>query len=119
MARGGGLIASKITMGELLRNDPQCENPDVRYRRLMFRCWHRGTQEGDLILGMFADEFLKGLDVAQIDRFEALLDCPDPDLFDWIFCSSTPPPEHDHDVMNLLRGFATGPHHRPRRTGQY
>jgi|SoiMethySBSTD1v2_1073268.scaffolds.fasta_scaffold28463_3 antitoxin CptB len=107
------------TMGDLLRNDVQLENPDARYRRLMFRCWHRGTQESDLILGMFADGFLKSLDDAQLDRFEALLDCTDPDLFDWMFGVSAPPPEHDHDVMSLLRGFIAAPYHRPRQSGQH
>jgi antitoxin CptB len=103
-------------MSDLLSHD---ECLDVRCRRLLFRCWHRGTQESDMILGMFADAFLKSLDSAQLDRFEALLDCSDPDLFDWIFGGSTPPPEHDHDVMRLLRGFSAAPHHRPRQSGQH
>ena len=29
----------------------QHDHLDVRCRRLLFRCWHRGTQESDLILG--------------------------------------------------------------------
>jgi antitoxin CptB len=103
-------------MSDLLSHD---ECLAVRCRRLLFRCWHRGTQESDMILGMFADEFLKSLDRAQLDRFEALLDCADPDLFDWIFGGSTPPPEHDHDVMSLLRNFSTTPHHRPLQSGQH
>ena len=78
-------------------------DPDFRRRRLLFRCWHRGTQEGDLILGSFAETALIGFDSAQLDRFEALLDCTDPDLFDWITARTAPPPLHDHDVMRLLR----------------
>jgi antitoxin CptB len=38
-----------------------------------------------------------------LDRFEALLDCTDADLFDWVTGQDTPPPEHDHDVMRMLR----------------
>jgi antitoxin CptB len=82
-----------------LRND----HFDIRRRRLLFRCWHGGTQENDFILGSFAEASLSGFDSAQLDRFEALLDCADPDLFDWI-TGRTPPP-HDHDVMRLLRSF--------------
>jgi len=52
--------------------------PDIRCRRLLFRCWHRGTQENDLILGAFAETSLARLDSNQLDRFEALLDCPTP-----------------------------------------
>ena len=83
------------------------EHPDIRRRRLLFRCWHRGTQEIDLILGSFAESSLAGLDSAQLDRFEALLDCSDPDLFDWIVGGIAPPPQHDHDVMRLLRGLSS------------
>jgi antitoxin CptB len=79
------------------------EHLDLRRRRLLFRCWHRGTQESDLVLGSFAEGRLETLDSHQLGRFEALLDCTDPDLFDWIFGVSDPPPEHDHDVLALLR----------------
>jgi antitoxin CptB len=94
------------------------ERPDVRHRRLLFRCWRRGTQESDLVLGSFAEHSLKALDNDQLGRFEALLDCTDPDLFDWIFGVSDPPPEHDHDVMRLLRGFCTERHLTPQRSAQ-
>ena len=67
------------------------EHRDVRCRRLLFRCWHRGTQESDLILGSFAEDSLQTLDSGHLGRFEALLDCTDPDLFDWIFGVSDPP----------------------------
>jgi antitoxin CptB len=84
----------------------QQDDRHVRCRRLLFRCWHRGTQESDLILGRFAEVHLAGFDSAQLDRFEALLECTDPDLFDWIIGGFPPPKEYDHDVMRLLRGFA-------------
>ena len=45
--------------------------------------WHRGTRESDLILGRFAEAHLAGFDAAQLDRYEALLECADADLFDW------------------------------------
>jgi antitoxin CptB len=78
---------------------------DVRRRRLLFRCWHRGTQEIDIILGSFATSSLNGFESAQLECFEALRDCADIDVFDWITGRSTPPPAHDHDVMRLLSSF--------------
>jgi len=83
--------------------------PDIRCRQLLFRSWHGGTQEIDLILGPFAEAALATFDSAQLDRFEALLDCSDIDLFDWITGRTTPPPAHDHDVMRLLRSFSDRP----------
>ena len=81
------------------------DHPDLRCRRLLFRSWHRGTQESDLILGSFAERFLQGFDSRQLDRFEALLDCNDADLFGWIIEGATPPPQYNNEIMHLLRNF--------------
>jgi antitoxin CptB len=93
----------------LAKNKSGEPGSDVRRRRLLFRSWHRGTQESDLMLGAFAEIFIPDLDAGQLDRFEALLDCSDAELFDWILGGSTPPEQYDHDVMRLLRDFCTGP----------
>jgi antitoxin CptB len=85
---------------------------DIRRKRLLFRAWHRGTREADLILGSFAEAYLPGFDAAQLDRFEALLECPDAELFDWINARALPTPEYDHDVTQLLLAFR----YRPRPT---
>ena len=78
---------------------------DLRCKMLRFRSWHRGTREADLLLGSFADAHLTGFDGAQLDRYEALLDCSDADLFDWIAGRVPPPPAHDNDVTCLLLAF--------------
>jgi antitoxin CptB len=78
---------------------------DFRRKRLLFRSWHRGTRESDLILGRFAEAHLARFDEAQLDRYEALLDCPDADIFDWIAGRAAPPPPYDTDVMRLLLAF--------------
>ena len=48
-------------------------------------------------------------DEGQLDRFEALLECEDADLFDWVSRRTVPPPAHDHDVMRLLLAFRSTP----------
>ncbi len=96
-------------MDQLISDHPSGDHSDVRYRRLLFRSWRRGTQESDLILGSFAAIRLRGFDNAQLDRFEALLDCTDPELFDWMIGGIAPPPQHDHDVLRLLRDFCARP----------
>src|SRR5215470_16486949 len=65
---------------------------EIRRKRLSFRSWHRGTRESDLILGRFADAYLTAFDEVQLDRYEALLDYPDADIFDWISGRAAPPP---------------------------
>jgi antitoxin CptB len=81
---------------------------EIRRKRLSFRSWHRGTRESDLILGRFADTHLVGFDAAQLERYEALLDCADADIFNWVSGLTAPPLEHDHDVTRLLLSFSNG-----------
>ena len=54
---------------------------DDRRKRLLFRCWHRGTKEMDLILGRFADAEIAALSDAELTKLEALIEFPDPDLY--------------------------------------
>src|SRR5579863_10355485 len=78
---------------------------DIRRKRLLFRSWHRGTREADLLLGSFADAHLAGFDDAGLDHYEALLECNDADLFDWITGRAAPAPEYDTEVTRLLLAF--------------
>jgi len=87
-------------------------DPDIRRKRLFYRAWHRGTREADLLLGSFAEAYLGAFDAAQLDRFEALLECPDAELFDWINARAMPPADYDHDVTRMLRALR----YRPRAT---
>ncbi|MDP9128415.1 MAG: succinate dehydrogenase assembly factor 2 [Pseudomonadota bacterium] len=56
----------------------------------------------DLLLGSFADMHLPGFSIEQLERFEALLEESDPDLYDWVTGAQTIPPEHESDVMRQL-----------------
>ncbi len=78
---------------------------DARQRRMLFRSSHRGMRETDLLLGAFARRHLEALSEAQLQRFEALLEESDNDLFDWITGKKTMPAALDHDVMKLLPNF--------------
>lgn len=77
----------------------------IRRKRLLFRSWHRGTREIDLLLGSFAERHLAAFSDKQLDRYAALLDNDDGDLFDWITGRATAPPECDDDIIRLLRDF--------------
>ena len=50
------------------------EGLDVRRRKLLFRSWHRGMREMDLILGSFADAEIGALTGDEIDQYEKLLE---------------------------------------------
>ncbi|MDB5522512.1 MAG: hypothetical protein JWM58_275 [Rhizobium sp.] len=57
---------------------------DPRRRRTLFRAWHRGIREMDLIFGQFADNELGRLDETELEEFEGILAEDDNDLFKWI-----------------------------------
>ncbi len=76
-----------------------------RKKRLKFRAWHRGTREADLLIGSFADLALPDLDELGLQQFEELLQCPDPDIYDWMTGKAVPPIEHDNEIMRRLKEF--------------
>ncbi len=88
----------------------QADDPlENRRKRLRFRSWHRGMREMDLLMGSFADAHVPGFDQAQLDRYEALLELSDPDLYNWMTGREPVPAEHDTDVMRLLAMFKFTP----------
>ncbi len=78
---------------------------ETRRRRLNYLSQRRGTKEADLVMGGFADRYLEGMDAADLDRFEALLMEPDPDLMIWVGGSELPPGRHRHALFDLLIEF--------------
>ena len=75
------------------------KSPAERRRaRLCFRASHRGFKEADLVLGTFAEAFLPALDEAALDRFEALLECPDREVMAWIDGTVPVPSAFDTDL---------------------
>jgi antitoxin CptB len=79
------------------------ETVETRQKRLRFRSWHRGTRELDLLLGRFADQHLGDLTTEQLDRFEAIIESSDPDIYGWVSGSEAPPTAHDTDVLKMIK----------------
>ena len=81
----------------------------TRRKRLKYRSARRGTRELDLFLGAFAEAHLDRLSPAQLDRYEAVLNANENEIYDWLSRRTAVPPEHDHDVMKLLLNFKFSP----------
>jgi antitoxin CptB len=84
------------------------EGLDARRRRLLYRSWHRGTREADLIMGRFADVHIGRLDAAELDEYERLLDAIESDLLSWMTGARTVPPEQDTAMFRRVRDFHFG-----------
>jgi antitoxin CptB len=78
---------------------------DPRRKRILFRAWHRGMREMDMIMGPFCDAHVADFTPADIEAFEALIDQTDRDLLGWIIGSDSVPPEHDTPVFRRLKDF--------------
>ena len=80
----------------------------MRRRNLLFRSWHRGMREMDLIMGRFADAKVAALSEGEVADFERLIEVPDPDLFAWITGEAMVPPDFDSALLRSLRDFHMG-----------
>jgi antitoxin CptB len=85
------------------------EGLDPQRRKLLFRSWHRGIREMDLIMGRFADLHIDRLDGAELADYELLMEVPDPELYAWITGEIEVPSDHDTALFRKLRAFHFDP----------
>ncbi len=84
------------------------EGLDPRRRRLLFRSWHRGIREMDLVYGRFADAQIAALSEAELKDLEKLLELRDQQVFDWIFGAQPLDPDYDTPLFRRLLAFHDG-----------
>src|SRR5580698_7651802 len=82
---------------------------DLRRRKLLFRSWHRGMREMDLIMGGFADAKVAVLSEPQLGEFERLIELPDRDLLAWITGEEAVPAAFDSALFRDLCAFHLRP----------
>ncbi len=78
---------------------------DVRRRRLLFRAWHRGIKEMDLIMGRFSDAHVADLADTELDDFERLMELRDQEILSWIDGTAQVPAAYDTPLFRKLRDF--------------
>jgi antitoxin CptB len=81
------------------------EGLDTRRKRLLFRCWHRGTREMDLILGRFADAEIATLTDDELATLERLIELPDPDLYAALTGAGQLDPEYAGALFDRIKAF--------------
>jgi antitoxin CptB len=78
---------------------------DRRRSRILFRAWHRGTREMDLILGSFVDAEIATMSEEDVTAFEQLIDLQDDELYAWTTGMAAIPTAHDTAVWRRLLAF--------------
>ena len=86
------------------------EGLDTRRKRLLFRCWHRGTREMDLILGRFADSAIATLSDSEVGQLERLIEVPDPDLYAALTGDKPLAAEYADALFERIKAFRVGDH---------
>ena len=81
------------------------EGLSERRRRLLFRSWHRGIREADLLLGRFADAHIADLCDSDLDTYERLLDVPDHDLYVWVTGEAAIPDAYRSELLDRIVRF--------------
>jgi antitoxin CptB len=74
-----------------------------RLKRLLYRSWHRGCKETDIVLGKFAEQHLHTLDNETLDLYEALLDEDDWDIWNWLTNKDVPKAQYSQLISTLQK----------------
>lgn len=80
-------------------------NISIMRKKLIFRSWHRGTREIDLLLGRFADAKIPELDEGELVLYDRFLNNSDPDIYSWLTGQEPVPPAEDNAVVQTLLAF--------------
>ena len=83
---------------------------DDRRKRLLFRCWHRGTREMDLVLGRFADTAIAGLSDDELVQLDRLIEVPDPDLYAALTGDKPLAAEYQGALFDRIKAFRAVDH---------
>lgn len=82
---------------------------DYRRRKVLYRSWHRGMREVDLILGSFADGEISRLSDAELSVYEALMAEADADILKWVTGEQSVPARHDTAVFARILTYREAP----------
>ncbi|MDB5649445.1 MAG: hypothetical protein JWL62_965 [Hyphomicrobiales bacterium] len=80
---------------------------DPRRRRVLFRSWHRGMREMDIIYGKFSDSEIAKLSDAELDDYELLMDLPDRDVLMFVTGEAETPESFNTPVFRRMKAFHT------------
>lgn len=78
---------------------------DPRRRRVLYRAWHRGTREMDLLVGRYAEAAVAALSDDELGELERLMEVPDRDLFAWLTGTAETPDNYRGPVLDAVVAF--------------
>ena len=78
---------------------------EPRRKRMLFRAWHRGTREMDLIMGRYSESVIETLSEDELGVLETLSEETDRDLLAWITGAEPVPEAFDTPIFRAMQAF--------------
>lgn len=80
---------------------------DARRRKIIFRAWHRGIREMDLILGQYVDAHIGDMSNLELDELEHIMSYEDRDLLTWATGEIAVPKHVDSPLFRDILDYRT------------
>nr|WP_218939192.1 succinate dehydrogenase assembly factor 2 [Wolbachia endosymbiont of Madathamugadia hiepei] len=71
----------------------------------MYRSWHRGCKETDMLLGYFALKYLNKFSLNELIEYEKIVDLDDCELYCYVTRKANLPSNLDSKIMDLITCF--------------
>lgn len=81
------------------------ENRDIWIKKLIYRSKYTGTRETDLLLGNFAEKYLKNLKDDELLSYEKLLISGDPRIWRLSIDIEQSDDEKENIIVELIKNF--------------
>ena len=81
------------------------KNRDIWIKKLIYRSKYTGTRETDLLLGNFAEKYLKNLNDDELLSFEKLLISGDPRIWRLSIDIEQSDDEKENIIVELIKNF--------------
>ena len=81
------------------------ENRDIWIKKLIYRSKYTGTRETDLLLGNFAEKYLKNLNEDELLSYEKLLISGDPRIWRLSIDIEQSDDEKENIIVELIKNF--------------
>ena len=78
---------------------------EKQIKQAIYRSWHRGCKETDILLGDFAKNNLKNFDDEKFSLYEKFIEENDWDLYGWVV-GKIPIPEEYVDLIKEIKEFS-------------
>ena len=83
---------------------------ETRLKRILYRSWHRGCKETDVILGPYAEKASASFSPDELNLYEEFLEEFDSDIWNWLVEKDTGFDEKYRPLIESLRLFTQEQH---------